>query len=100
MTEQNVKQFEKGLKDASRFVPGTTIDKLLTQSGVHHRFVAVQRPLTAGYKTEPQVRLPAFAFMTTMRDPAFGKSAGGADPRRGSHRFDPSIGETLRGKTW
>jgi hypothetical protein len=74
MTEQNVKQFEKGVKDASRFLPGTSIDKLLTQSGVHHRIIAVQRPLTAGYKTEPQVRVPAFAVITTMRDPAFAKS--------------------------
>jgi hypothetical protein len=74
MSEQNLKQFEKGVKDASRFLPGASIDKLLIQSGVHHRIVAVQRALTAGYKTEPQVRVPASAFITTMRDPAYGKS--------------------------
>jgi hypothetical protein len=74
MPEQNLKPFEKGVKDASRFLPGSSIDKLLIQSGVHHRIIAVQRALTAGYKTEPQVRIPAFAFITTMRDPAFGKS--------------------------
>lgn len=74
MSEQSAKDFEKGVKDASRFLPGTSIDKLMTQSGVHHRLVAAQRPLTAGYKIEPQVRIPAFAYVGGMRDPAFGKS--------------------------
>ncbi|MCE9532127.1 MAG: hypothetical protein K8T89_13535 [Planctomycetes bacterium] len=74
MTASNVKDFEKGVKDASRVLLGTSLDKLLTQSGVHHRLVAAQRPPTAGYKIEPQIRLPAFAYVTTSRDPAFAKS--------------------------
>ena len=79
---QNAKDFENGVKQASRFLPGTSIDKLLTQSGVHHRFV-VANPTKIAYKTEPQVTLPAFGFVTTMRDPAFGKSVEIAHPRRG-----------------
>ena len=74
MNASNAKDFEKGVKDAGRFLPGTSLEKLFMQSGVHHRLVAVQRPLTAGYKVEPQVRIPAFAFVTTMRDPAFARS--------------------------
>jgi hypothetical protein len=73
MNASNAKSFEEGVKQASRFLPGTSIDKLLTQSGVHHRFVVAVQKKT-GYTVEPQLRLPAFAFVTTMRDPAFGKA--------------------------
>ena len=71
--ESNAKQFEMGVKDGSRFLPGTSIDKILVQSGVHHRFVITQ-PTKLPYSREPGARFPAFAFVTTMRDPAFAKS--------------------------
>jgi hypothetical protein len=70
----NVKGFEDGVKQGSRFLPGTSIDKLLTQSGTYHRLVAANRTGSL-YKVEPQLRLPAFAYVVSMRDPAFGKSA-------------------------
>jgi len=73
MNAANAKMFEDGTKQAGRFLPGTSLEKLLTQSGVHHRFVAAA-PGKIDYTVTPQVRLPAFGFVTTMRDPAFGKS--------------------------
>lgn len=73
MSPANAKMFEEGTKQAGRFLPGTTLEKLLAQSGVHHRFV-VAAPGKIAYAVEPQVRLPAFGVVTTMRDPAFGKS--------------------------
>jgi hypothetical protein len=73
LTGDNAQGLEKGVKEGSRFLLGTSIDKLLTQSGVHHRLVAVNS-VKLDYKTEPQVKLPAFAYVGDMRDPAFGKS--------------------------
>jgi len=69
----NARDFEKGVKEASRFLPGASIDKLLTQSGVHHRFV-VAEVSSNDYKVEPLVKLPSFGFVTSMRDKQFGKS--------------------------
>jgi hypothetical protein len=71
--EKNAKEFEKGVKEGSRFLPGAPIDKLFTQSGVYHRFMVVQ-PGKLPYGKEPGVRVPAFAFVTSMRDPQFAKS--------------------------
>ena len=71
--EKNAKEFEKSVKEASRFLPGALIDKLFMQSGVYHRFLVVQ-PAKLPYTREPGVRLPAFAFVTTMRDASFAKS--------------------------
>jgi hypothetical protein len=68
------KQFAEGEKAASRFLPGTTLEKLYQQSGPRHRFVAVHQA-DYGYKVEPGQRIPAMALVTTMRDPQFGKSA-------------------------
>src|SRR5262249_28859711 len=39
MSAMNAQEFETGVKNASRFLPGTSIDKLFVQSGVHHRLV-------------------------------------------------------------
>ncbi len=74
MVAQNAKEFETNVKNASRFLPGTSLDKLFVQSGVHHRLVAVSGGGNQGYKTEPKVKLPAFAYVGSMRDEAFGKS--------------------------
>jgi hypothetical protein len=73
MSPANAKDFEKGVKEASRFLPGTSIDKLFTQSGPYHRLVAVHRDKSL-YKVEPQLKLPDFGYVVAMRDPAFGKS--------------------------
>jgi hypothetical protein len=74
MNAQNVKDFEKGVKEASRFLPGDSIDQLLVKSGVHHRFV-VANVGKLDYAIEPKVKLPGFGFVSSMRDPTFGKSA-------------------------
>ncbi len=74
MAAKNAKDFEKGVKDGSRFLPGASIDKLLMQSGVYHRIV-VANAIKPAYTVEPSVKLPAFAVVDSMRDPAFGKSA-------------------------
>lgn len=74
MSGQSAKDFDAGVKQVSRVLVGTSLEKLFSQMGPHHRLVAVQRPLTAGYSIEPQVRIPAFAYIASMRDPKFGKS--------------------------
>lgn len=63
-----------GEKQLSRVLINTSLPKLLAASGVHHRIVAVQPETVPGYKKVPQTRLPAFAFVTTMRDESFAKS--------------------------
>jgi hypothetical protein len=74
MSGQSAKDFDEGVKQISRVLVGTSLDKLFAQMGPHHRLVAVQRPPTAGYKSEPQIRIPAFAYIASMRDPKFGRS--------------------------
>lgn len=72
--DQQLADFEKGEKDISRVLPGTTLGKLLEMSGPYHRVVAVagyDRP----YKTEPGQPIPPFAVVSSMRDPQFGKTA-------------------------
>ena len=68
------KDFAEGEKQVSRFLLGTSLPKFLSESGVYHRIVAVQPERVPEYKTEPGQRLPAAAFVTSMRDPAFAKS--------------------------
>lgn len=70
---QVAKQFEQGIKQASRFTLGTTLGEMLEQSGVHHRFVVAAVPGSA-YKVEPAQKIPAFAFVTTLRDEKLGRS--------------------------
>lgn len=74
MSGQSAKDFDEGVKQISRVLVGTSLDKLFAQMGPHHRLVAVQRPPTAAYKIEPQIRIPAFAYIASMRDPKFGRS--------------------------
>lgn len=73
--DQQLTDFEKGEKDISRVLPGTTLGKLMEMSGPYHRVVAVSgygKP----YKTEPGQPIPPFAVVSSMRDPQFGKAAG------------------------
>jgi hypothetical protein len=74
ITGDNLKQFEKAEKEASRFIPtDVKIGQLLEMWGAQHRIVVVnheQRP----YKTEPAAKLPAFGYVATMRDPKFGEN--------------------------
>lgn len=81
MWEQRAKLFPpkvvKGLEDfdkqGSRFTVGTSVSKLFGQSGPYHRVVVAQ-PSRPAYKTGPGTKIPAFAVVTSMRDPAFGQS--------------------------
>jgi hypothetical protein len=70
------KQFEKSEKDLSKVVPGVKFGELLSLWGAYHRFVFVNTD-TPPYKTEPGLKLPSFAYVTTMREPQFGKSVEG-----------------------
>ncbi len=71
--EEILEGFEKGVKQASRFTLGTSLDKMFVQSGPYHRFVIANTPETS-YSHKPTTPLPAFAFVTSMRDPKLGKS--------------------------
>lgn len=73
MSAANAKSFEEGVKQGGRFLPGTSLEKLFTQSGPYHRLVAVHQE-KRGYSTQPQLKLPAFGYVVSMRDPAFAKA--------------------------
>ena len=76
MNDQVRRDFEKAEKDISKVVPGIKFGELLSLWGAYHRFVVVNVD-EPPYKAEPGQRLPAFGFVTTMRDPQFGKSVEG-----------------------
>jgi hypothetical protein len=75
LNDQILMEFEKGVADISKFIPGTTLHQLLEMSGPHHRLVAIERG-TNQYKTIPDVPLPEMALVSSMKDPQFGKSFG------------------------
>ena len=70
------KDFEKAEKQISRFIPGDfKLGELVQMWGPYHRIVVAnhdRRP----YKTEPGLKLPAFGYVATMRDPKFGENIG------------------------
>jgi hypothetical protein len=74
ITGDSLKQFEKGEKELSRFLPTEVkLGQLLEMWGPQHRIVVAnhdQRP----YKTEPGLKLPAFGYVATMRDKKFGEN--------------------------
>ena len=74
---QQIKDIEKGVKEASRFLPGTSLGKLFEQSGPYHRVVVVARGENP-YPGEPVTPFPPVAVVSSSRDPAFGKSAANA----------------------
>lgn len=68
------KGLDEGEKQLSRFLLGTTLPKYISQHGVHHRIVVAQPEKVPGLKKGPKQELPSFAFVTSMRDPAFAKT--------------------------
>jgi hypothetical protein len=59
--------------NSGRFLAGTRMSELLTSAGPYQRIVVVHQD-KVGYKKEPRQKIPAFAFVTEMRDPEkFGK---------------------------
>jgi hypothetical protein len=62
-----VKQLEEAEKNPAIKLIGAKPSSLLKSGGAYHRVVVVDQP-KAGYKTQPGQPIPAFAFVTTMRD--------------------------------
>lgn len=73
MPAGTAKDFESATKQASRFLPGTTLPDLLRGAGKYHRLVVAHQE-KCGYQTEPKQRIPAFAFVTAYRDARFPKA--------------------------
>jgi hypothetical protein len=74
INEQQLKDIEQAEKDISKFLPGTSLGKLLEMSGPHHRLVAAQLDEKL-YPVAPDQAIPPFALVSSMRDPQFGKTA-------------------------
>ncbi len=68
--EMNAKGIEKADKDIGKvpFLGGLQLNKILPQWGPYHRIVVAAQPKLA-YKKTPKTLLPAFAFVTEMRNP-------------------------------
>ena len=74
--EKLVNQFEVQEKQSNPFLPGTTLGKLYAQIGPQHRFVVAHQE-KVGYSIKPGQYVPAFALVSSMRDPQFAKSMDG-----------------------
>lgn len=74
VNSQQLPSVEEFDKNSGRFLLGNKLSKLLSEIGSHQRFVAVNQQ-SAGYTVQPNQRIPAFALVTELREPAtFGKS--------------------------
>jgi hypothetical protein len=74
INEEVRKQIEMGEQQVSKFLPGPVkLGELLEMWGPYHRIVVADND-TLPYQTQPSDRLPAFAYVTAMRDPKFGQS--------------------------
>jgi len=73
--DKQAKAIEDAGKNPGVRLIGLSPDKILTQAGARHRVVVVDQPKSA-YKGAPSAQpIPAFAFITEMRDPdEFSKS--------------------------
>ena len=69
-------QLEKGEQNLSKVLPGAKLGDILTSWGAYHRFVVVNLDKPP-YTTEPGQKLPGFGYVTSMKDPQFGKSVEG-----------------------
>jgi hypothetical protein len=68
------KALEEADKNSGKVISGLQLSKQLQQAGTYHRFVAVSQPKTA-YKKQSATPIPAFAFVTELREPEeFGKT--------------------------
>jgi hypothetical protein len=71
--KEQAKALEDFDKNSGRFLLGSKVSTILTQAGPHQRLVVVHQD-KPGYKVTPTLRLPAFALVVSMRDPAFAQS--------------------------
>jgi hypothetical protein len=81
LTEQQAGALERFNNNSGRFLAGVKMNKLLEWSGPYHRIVVVNQA-KVGYNRTPKTRIPAFAFVTQLREP---------------ERFHRAIGTVLRG---
>jgi hypothetical protein len=73
--EKQAKAIEEAGKNAGVRLIGLSPDKVLKQAGARHRVVVVDQPKSAYKDAPPSQPIPAFAFITEMRDPdEFSKS--------------------------
>lgn len=68
-----VKQFEQANQQPIPFFPGQSIATILEKTAPQHRFVVATTEQTT-YKQKAALGVPAFAFVTTMRDPQVAKT--------------------------
>ncbi len=67
----NLTEFDK---TSGRFLGGVKLSALLQSAGPYHRFVVVHQGKSP-YQRQPQLPLPAFAFVSEVREPEkFGRS--------------------------
>jgi hypothetical protein len=67
--EKQAKQIEEAGKNTGVRLIGLAPDKILKQAGARHRVVVVDQPAPAYKGAPPSQPIPAFAFITEMRDP-------------------------------
>jgi hypothetical protein len=73
--EKQAKAIEEAGKNPAVRLIGLAPDKVLKQAGARHRVVVVDQPKSAYKGAPPAQPIPAFAFVTEMRDPdEFSKS--------------------------
>jgi hypothetical protein len=70
---ETVKQFEEANSNPIPFLPGQTLATILEQTAPQHRLVVATTEQTT-YRQKPALGVPAFAFVTTMRDPQLAKT--------------------------
>jgi hypothetical protein len=70
--EETRKAIDEGEKMASKVLPSNVkLGDLLAMWGPHHRVVVANHDARP-YKTEPGLKLPAFGYVASARDPRFG----------------------------
>ncbi len=73
--DKQAKAIEESGKNPALRLAGLSPGKILTQAGARHRFVVVDQPHSAYKEAPPSQPIPAFAFVTEMREPdEFSKS--------------------------
>lgn len=73
LNKEQLKVFEEVDAKSGLFLGGTKMSTLFHQGGPYQRIVIAQQP-TACYKIEPKIKIPSFALVVQMRDPAFARS--------------------------
>lgn len=66
--KDEVKGLEEFDNNSGKILSNLQFSKVLNEAGAYHRFVAVAQQ-TSGYKRQTKQPLPAFAFVTEVRDP-------------------------------